>query len=738
MEYLIAQNIHYDKIELLPRETFVAMGLSGELPDAQVVVNIPAAEHSCMVDMNPGANVEHTIQDFVRGPGSQPVTPYVFKRIEEPPVSMRNEQNLEALAFPWLYPDGANHVNETVTRVKPVTKTNYVKTRLHHWRGEFEKDINWVFFWVSLLQHDRLFNSVQIALTNRTRIGKFGISSSRVQPVESQPAPPDADGNFTDIEHFRVKDLLNSDVNPDIQSCSWSFMRNIRGTPAYWYNIRETLYCFMENMGPASWYLTLSANDLNWVDMAMALDNTLTLADAKRLTRPQRQKLLNENPVRASRWFAKKVRAFLNDYLRSADNPLGKVDDWFVKIEFQARGSPHAHILLWCSNPKTHAPAPDASTLEGQREALKWVQKCVTAAVPGEGCPDLRNIVQTCQKHRCKTTCFKSGRKKCRFRFPPGLPQESNSFAKTFIVDCGGDGARLVDEARDDPGWLQKGKFYKLERRSVEEVYTNPYPKHPAFLKLWRGNVDLQYVGSMEGTIHYLCNYFCKAETKHMRESVYDAIRSLPANANQWSKLLKIGHAIFGMREMSAQEHGYFLCGKETPLYMSSRNTLFVDTVHPQQKVRRPVRMDQQPTDLEGKVLFQDNVRQRYIRRPTGPTCPLPGVDSWDDMNLINFASHFNFCKKKRTGDAECWPLAPDQNGLNSGFLYLRPKPLLIRTTRRTAAKHGDSYYYGQLMLYKPWRSFQELQGEDSKAETVYLANAEQLKPWTNRCLSYT
>ena len=31
--------------------------------------------------------------------------------------------------------------------------------------------------------------------------------------------------------------------------------------------------------------------------------------------------------------------------------PLGEVVDYFIRIEFQLRGSPHAHMLLWVRDP---------------------------------------------------------------------------------------------------------------------------------------------------------------------------------------------------------------------------------------------------------------------------------------------------------------------------------------------------------------------------------------------------
>ena len=30
--------------------------------------------------------------------------------------------------------------------------------------------------------------------------------------------------------------------------------------------------------------------------------------------------------------------------------PLGKISDWFYRVEYQQRGSPHIHMLIWLEN----------------------------------------------------------------------------------------------------------------------------------------------------------------------------------------------------------------------------------------------------------------------------------------------------------------------------------------------------------------------------------------------------
>ena len=61
----------------------------------------------------------------------------------------------------------------------------------------------------------------------------------------------------------------------------------------------------------------------------------------------EKSKWLRSNPVTAARHFHYRLNTFFQNFLKSCANPLGKLTDYAIRIEFQARGSPHAHTLLW-------------------------------------------------------------------------------------------------------------------------------------------------------------------------------------------------------------------------------------------------------------------------------------------------------------------------------------------------------------------------------------------------------
>ena len=56
---------------------------------------------------------------------------------------------------------------------------------------------------------------------------------------------------------------------------------------------------------------------------------------------------LRSNPVTAARMFQYRLETFVITFLKSNANPIGCVTEYVIQIEFQARGSPHAHTLFW-------------------------------------------------------------------------------------------------------------------------------------------------------------------------------------------------------------------------------------------------------------------------------------------------------------------------------------------------------------------------------------------------------
>ena len=73
--------------------------------------------------------------------------------------------------------------------------------------------------------------------------------------------------------------------------------------------------------------------------------------------------------------FQHRLESFFSQYVLSDAHPIGNVTDYVIKIEFQMRGSPHAHCLLWVRD----APRIDEDSDEA---VCEFIDKYISASPP--------------------------------------------------------------------------------------------------------------------------------------------------------------------------------------------------------------------------------------------------------------------------------------------------------------------------------------------------------------------
>ena len=78
--------------------------------------------------------------------------------------------------------------------------------------------------------------------------------------------------------------------------------------------------------------------------------------------------------------------------------PIGKIKDWFYRVEYQQRGSPHIHMLIWLEN------APVFS-VDKDEEVIAFIDQIITCNKPDND-PKLLELVNR-QTHRHSHTCRK-------------------------------------------------------------------------------------------------------------------------------------------------------------------------------------------------------------------------------------------------------------------------------------------------------------------------------------------
>ena len=132
----------------------------------------------------------------------------------------------------------------------------------------------------------------------------------------------------------------------------------------------------------------------------------------------ERSEKLKANPIQAVGLFQYRVESFFTHYITGNSNPVGRVMEYAIKIEFQECGSPHTHCLLWVEG----APKID---VDDDKVICKFIDKYVSGMVPcySEGTKHIRELVTKFETHSHSSYCRRNH--SCHFGFPKALAAET-------------------------------------------------------------------------------------------------------------------------------------------------------------------------------------------------------------------------------------------------------------------------------------------------------------------------
>lgn len=72
--------------------------------------------------------------------------------------------------------------------------------------------------------------------------------------------------------------------------------------------------------------------------------------ELENMDRSTKTRCVKSDPVTCVRYFDHTLKTFMHDILKGKLHPIGCIKDFFIRIQFQQRGSPHAHIMFWIEN----------------------------------------------------------------------------------------------------------------------------------------------------------------------------------------------------------------------------------------------------------------------------------------------------------------------------------------------------------------------------------------------------
>nr|XP_057920504.1 uncharacterized protein LOC131117065 [Doryrhamphus excisus] len=725
LRYLKESNVHYEDIEY--NEEWVN-DFCREPDASQVEDSVPA------VDVTPPLDAEDELlhdrqqhcmfQDTCLMPvdiGQEALDQYYDNILNvapaegNNPVRLLSDHSNEAKCFPVLFPRGRFTFHDT--RQYRLTASRYFNNRIMHADKRFGQNVEYIFYAQYLCELVQVVSSISIAL----RKGIAGLVAKMAKDL------------LTNDES--LKTLLECDQG-------YRFLKPIRGTPAFWQSTQRDILACVRQLGVPTWFCSFSSADLRWqnlVDCVLRQEGrTQTAAE---LEWADRCDLLRRNPVTAARMFDFRWHVFLREVIMSSSQPIGKVVDYFYRVEFQQRGSPHVHCLFWVEN----APRIEVNSDE---EVTKFIDRYVTCELQpqDEGLTETVSSVQQHSKRHSKT-CKKKNTV-CRFGFPKpvsGRTFISHQFdgqgQKTCTCQvsqstgvktctCPKASQNAVNMKAEEASEIIKSiktaladenhayqsvehLFHSLGitqntfeaahrrlgrrtevimKRQINEVWINPYSK--PLLKCWNANMDIQYVVDAYACVVYIISYISKAEREiGLLLSNAQKEASKQANVSAKEALKSLGSVYLHNRDVCAQEAVYRVTNMH--LKECSRKVVFVPTGDNVVKMSLPVsvlRQKASSAELTTEDMWMTSIVDRYKNRPND--------DTFNDMCLAQFASEYRIISKNERSASKI----ELKNNYGHVTKRTRTKPAVVRSARFSETKNPELYYRSLLQLYLPYR----------------------------------
>ncbi|KAG5679958.1 hypothetical protein PVAND_009493 [Polypedilum vanderplanki] len=423
-----------------------------------------------------------------------------------------------------------------------------------------------------------------------------------------------------------------------------------------------------------------------------------------------------------------------------------KIGGKTCRIEFQHRGSPHAHQFVLIKD----APKFDAEDPESYDRVIEFIDKMITTDTDD---PEVADVIY-CQRHRCTHTCRKGkkGKETCRFN-APFLPMP-----RTMILEPIPDSMQLSKEKQDrlkeinkklhdileaDSASIQSfdellqrlecnfddyllAARSKLKNRKVfikrepKNSRINPYNKK--ILITMRSNMDIQFILDIYSCISYVVDYVNKSDkglSRLLRKCVEEYKNG---NASIKSKLSAMSKIMYNSSETSAQEASWIR--SRLPMCMS---TDVVEFISSGPKATRQ-RMLKSNAELERIAKSNPDSVDIYKKGPIDRYADRP--DELEDICLADFIALYNYHTKGKQTTTDNDDDAPEDEELdvidddndneqtvekkgielknNSGYLTVRRRPKIIRYARFNRHEDEANYFREMVLLFLPWRNEDE------------------------------
>ncbi|MFN7491091.1 MAG: DUF6570 domain-containing protein [Chryseotalea sp.] len=263
------------------------------------------------------------------------------------PISLHKDKHGEELTFLKIHGGQAKKTIEKRTELS-FTEAAECKSYFRRYDRRCAENIQFIFYKLKKLLAEKLNSAISIA------IKKHSLSV----PLTARQAIDDA----TYEAYLKSEEAKR-------------FLRTVRSTPEYWAMKMQQVMAMNRQLGPGTFFTSLSPIEIDWPELikilAKVLDNlNLSLDEADQLDKETKIDYLRRDPVTVARYFEYRREELLKYILNRDANVFSgyHVKDYFYRVEFQARGSPHIHMILWLE---------DAPIYNRHKPQCEDNQKCI-------------------------------------------------------------------------------------------------------------------------------------------------------------------------------------------------------------------------------------------------------------------------------------------------------------------------------------------------------------------------
>ena len=388
-------------------------------------------------------------------------------------------------------------------------------------------------------------------------------------------------------DYIHLKDAIANDGNVNNVGKLVILPSSFIGSPRHMHEYTQDAMTYVRNYGRPDLFVTFTCNP-KWEEIQAEL-----LAGQ---THSERHDLL-------ARVFRQKLIKLMN--IVNKIHVFGTARCWMYSIEWQKRGLPHAHILIWLKDkikPDQIDSVISAELPDPQRDPRLY-EVIVKNMIHGP-----------CGSVNPTSPCMKDG--KCTKRYPRQLLHDTQT---------GGDGYPLYRRRSADDGGIKAKIKMKIGNATRQIEIDNKWivPYCPLLSRLFQAHINVEYCNSVK-SIKYVCKYVNKGSDQAMFGLDKDGRATDEVERYQLGRYISSNEAVWRILDFPIHERHPTVVHLAVHLENGQRVYFTEDNVH--ERVNEPPR-----TTLTAFFLLcqQDNFAATLLY------CDVPKYYTWNASEKV-------------------------------------------------------------------------------------------------------